>query len=320
MAVGFAITGFFFIAWPDGTLDRITELGHHFGFHTPAPETDERLWLSLGFAYMTVITFLAWIASTDVVRYRPMILALAAGKAASSITSLIFFIEDDVFAYLLNGIVDGSLVFASLLLWSLAGRVGSPAAPPLRRPPGLRAAELRTLRAIAEAIAPGEDGLPAAETEVAVAEPLARFLSKLPARTVQVVRVALRTFELLPFPWRFSRMSAEARSQYMAKMEASRFSVYRDLLLLGKLLSMIAWARDERVRSAVGFEARCAVAEGTPQPSSTGVGDLEPRGAGEECDVAIVGSGAGGAAAAAILAGAGLDVMVLESGPYVDRT
>ena len=130
LAIGFAITGFFFIAWPDGTLDRITELGHHFGFHTPVPKTDERLWLSLGFAYMVVITFLAWIASTDVVRYRPMILALAAGKAASSTTSLIFFAEDDVFAYLLNGIVDGSLVFVSLLLWSLAGRVGSPAAPP----------------------------------------------------------------------------------------------------------------------------------------------------------------------------------------------
>jgi hypothetical protein len=79
---------------------------------------------------MVVITFLAWIAATDVVRYRPMLLALAAGKAASSITSWIFFIEDDVFAYLLNGIVDGFLVFASLLLWSLAGRVGSPTAPP----------------------------------------------------------------------------------------------------------------------------------------------------------------------------------------------
>jgi hypothetical protein len=130
MAVGFAITGFFFIAWPDGTLARLTELGHHFGFHTSAPETEERLWLSLGFAYMVVITALAWIASTDVVRYRPMLLALAAGKAASSITSWIFFIEDDVFAYLLNGIVDGFLVFASLLLWSLAGRIGTPAAPP----------------------------------------------------------------------------------------------------------------------------------------------------------------------------------------------
>ena len=130
LAVGFAITGFFFIAWPDGTLARLTELGHHFGFHTSAPKTEERLWLSLGFAYMVVITAIALIAQSDVVRYRPMLLALAAGKAASSITSLIFFAEDDVFAYLLNGIVDGSLVFVSLLLWSLAGRVGSPAAPP----------------------------------------------------------------------------------------------------------------------------------------------------------------------------------------------
>jgi hypothetical protein len=130
LAAGFAITGFFFIAWPDGTLARLTEFGDNFGDFTPAPETDERLWLSLGFAYMVVITFLAWIASVDVVRYRPMLLALAAGKAASSLTSLIFFIQDDVFVYLLNGIVDGSLVFASLWLWSLAGRIGSPAAPP----------------------------------------------------------------------------------------------------------------------------------------------------------------------------------------------
>jgi hypothetical protein len=123
MAIGFAITGFFFIAWPDGTLARITELGHHFGFHTPAPKTEERLWLSLGFAYMVVITGLALVAQADVARYRPMLLVLAAGKAASSITSLVFFAQDDVFAYLLNGIVDGSLVFASLLLFSLAGRV-----------------------------------------------------------------------------------------------------------------------------------------------------------------------------------------------------
>ncbi|MGZ5308288.1 MAG: hypothetical protein ACXWDP_03755, partial [Solirubrobacterales bacterium] len=123
MAVGFAVTGFLFIAWPDGTLARLTEFGNHFGDFTAAPKTDERLWLSLGFAYMVVITALTLIAASDVVRYRPMLLALAAGKAASSVTSLIFFAEDDVFAYLLNGIVDGSLVFASLFLWSLAGRV-----------------------------------------------------------------------------------------------------------------------------------------------------------------------------------------------------
>jgi hypothetical protein len=129
MAVGFALVGFFFIAWPDGTLARLTEFGDNFGDFAAAPETDERLWLSLGFAYMVVITGLALIAQADVVRYRPMLLALAAGKAASSITSLVFFAQDDVFAYLLNGIVDGSLVGASLLLYALAGRVGPPASP-----------------------------------------------------------------------------------------------------------------------------------------------------------------------------------------------
>ena len=129
LAASFALVGFFFIAWPDGTLDRITEFGNHFGDFTAPPETDQRLWLSLGFAYMVVITALCLIAQADPVRYRPMLLALAAGKAASSLTSLIFFVEDDVFAYLLNGIVDGSLVFASLLLYSLAGRIGPPAAP-----------------------------------------------------------------------------------------------------------------------------------------------------------------------------------------------
>ncbi len=134
-----------------------------------------------------------------------------------------------------------------------------------------------------------------------------------------MVRLALIAFEWLPFPWRFSRMSAESRSEYMEKMERSRFWLYRDLVLLAKLLTMMAWARDERVHEATGFESRCAVREGTPKPASTDLGDLEPRGDGEDCDIAIVGSGAGGAAAASILAGAGLDVMVLESGPYVDR-
>ena len=56
----------------------------------PRPPTQEYLWLSLGFAYMVVITGICLIAQSDVVRYRPLLLLLAAGKAASSLTSLVF--------------------------------------------------------------------------------------------------------------------------------------------------------------------------------------------------------------------------------------
>ena len=66
-----------------------------------------------------------------VARYRPLLLVLAAGKAASSLSALGFYLADqDVFIYLLNFIVDGYLVALSLLLWSIAGRIGEPAAPP----------------------------------------------------------------------------------------------------------------------------------------------------------------------------------------------
>lgn len=137
LAASFALVGTLFLVAPDGTLSVLDDVGEWFGGFSPASETTQQLWLSLGFAYMVVITGICLVAQADVVRYRPLILVLAAGKAASSLTSLGFYLfDDDVFAYLLNFLVDGSLVFISLYLWSLAGRaalsapeLGAPAAP-----------------------------------------------------------------------------------------------------------------------------------------------------------------------------------------------
>jgi hypothetical protein len=132
LAGSFAVVGLLFIVTPDGTLGTLDDLGDWLplGEFSTAPETAEQLWLALGFAYMTVITGLCLLASTDVVRYRPLLLVLAAGKAASSLAALGFYLFDtDVFAYLLNFLVDGFLVAVALFLYALAGRVGEPAAP-----------------------------------------------------------------------------------------------------------------------------------------------------------------------------------------------
>jgi hypothetical protein len=130
LAASFAVVGILFIAAPDGVLDVISDLGDAIGSFTQAPETTEQLWLSLGFAYMVVITAICVVAQADVVRYRPLIAVLAIGKTASSLSSLGFFLfDEDVFAYLLNFLVDGFLAVLSLWLWSLAGRVERSPAP-----------------------------------------------------------------------------------------------------------------------------------------------------------------------------------------------
>jgi hypothetical protein len=120
LAITFAVVGILFISTPDGVIGVLDDVGDWFGGFTPGPPTDEKFWLALAFAYMTVITGLALVISLDPRRYRPMLLVLAAGKTASSLAAGAFFVFDsDVFIYLANFVVDASLAAIALTCFAI---------------------------------------------------------------------------------------------------------------------------------------------------------------------------------------------------------
>ena len=199
---------------------------------------------------------------------------------------------------------------------------GSSVAPSNDTAAPLGARELSILRALVEAALPAGAFLPA------VSEPsftaLLAYLGTLPAAAQKAYRAALWALELESLPryrGRFSSLPLAARQRALQGWEQSRLYSARTLLRLlltpPKLHHFarpemfahvgcryeLPTVRDERPR----FMAR--VTDGREVTEDTTL----------ECEVVVIGTGAGGAAAAYELARRGRAVLLLEEGDYHSR-
>jgi long-chain-alcohol oxidase len=188
------------------------------------------------------------------------------------------------------------------------------------------------LAAIVDTFAPGVDGLPSA-SEHGVVEAIEQSVAANPreAERKQVAQLlglwntppltaigggGLKRFRALPQgrredvlrSWRDSRLP-QRRGAYQALRRAALLMYYMKPGPDGRTSPM--WER-------IGFPGppgRVADAAGPPFEPTVADRDMTI-----DCDVVVVGSGAGGGPAAAVLSEAGLDVVVLEAGDYVPES
>lgn len=215
---GFVIVGSLFFLFPDGTVRFMNAAGSALGDFTPLPASEGlRFWLSLGTAYMALVSALAWLLLRDFARNRHLLPVLALGKGVSSLTCLGYYLfSADAFLYLANFLVDGSIALACLWIF-VASAVHDPASE------ALTSEEEAILQAVIDAALPGR----AAAGDDVSREEVARATRSFAAQAGVPLGLALRLLDLSPLllpPFHFRRFHRLSRAQRVAVLEAHESS------------------------------------------------------------------------------------------------
>jgi hypothetical protein len=249
LAVAFATTGLLFFLFPDGTVRALNAAGRPLGF-PDAPPSALRFWLSLGLAYMVLVTILAATIARDPRRHAPLMPVLAAGKATSSLTCLGYFVASSpAFVYLANALVDGSLALVALGAWASIRLTDDAAA---ERDGAL-------LRAVLDALVPRSEAFPVGAADTEIDADVARYFASLHRLGPLGLRLVLLAFEwgavVFERTARFSRLDPADRERALAAWESSRLALRRQLLAAFKLVVMMHFYDRRDVWPAIGYDA-----------------------------------------------------------------
>lgn len=190
---------------------------------------------------------------------------------------------------------------------------------PMSRP--LSSTQHRTLAALAEAVAPPCAHLPVHAGQVGVADQLEALLAGFAPASRRMIRLLASALHLAPLAAGYGRSFAalppERRERYLRDALA-RPRWDHGVATTLRALCLMVLCGDPRFRALVG-DTNEPFRAGLPVPPETPLPVEKDPGGDVDCDVAVIGSGAGGATIARELARAGIDVAVVEEGAPVSR-
>lgn len=174
---------------------------------------------------------------------------------------------------------------------------------------------------LAEALFPAGEQLPAPDVTALVDSAAATLADNATMRrTVSSLLWWLELRYLATHGTRFSAASRESRSAFLRRNAGGMFS--GNLLRAVSAPLRTAYLLDEtnlaRMKSRNGVRVPSSIDDARWRAQITRAEDLAETQE-IECDVVVIGTGAGGAAAACELAGRGLAVVMIEEGHYLDR-
>jgi long-chain-alcohol oxidase len=173
-----------------------------------------------------------------------------------------------------------------------------------------------SLEAICDTFVPGENGLPSA-TDIHVPDVILGAMGANPSADVRDGFAGLiegwdPEFASLPDDERERALLAWCDSEEV--MQRAAFQALRKLTMV--MYYTVPWPGDgpNRVDEAIGYPGPLGPPKDPPPKTIKPLEITEDTEL--DCDVVVVGSGAGGGTAAGVLAKAGLDVVVVEAGGY----